>query len=203
MTGASPAPEVRPVRTIQERAAENLQFIRDTMERAGSFTAVSGGGQILVGATALLAVWLATRTAADGRWLTLWCGEAALAFVLAGAASVWKARRAGESPVSGPARRFALGFAPAMLAGALLTWFFHSHGMTRSLPGVWLLLYGAAVLGGGAFSVRIVPVMGACFVVLGGCTLFAPPAWGDGLMALGFGGFHLVFGAIIAWRYGG
>jgi hypothetical protein len=191
------------VQTVQERAAENLQFIRDTMERAGSFTAVSGGGQMLVGITALIAALVAMRTPDDGRWLVLWCGEAALAFLLAGATTVLKARRAGESPVSGPARRFALGFVPAMLAGALLTWFFHTQGLTRSLPGVWLLLYGAAVLGGGAFSVRIVPVMGACFVALGGCTLFAPPSWGDGLMALGFGGFHLVFGAIIARRYGG
>jgi hypothetical protein len=40
-------------------------------------------------------------------------------------------------------------------------------------------------------------------MVLGALTLFVRPEFGDAAMALGFGGFHLGFGAVIARRYGG
>ena len=200
---ASRAPRPRPISALQDRAAENLQYIRETMERAGAFTAVSGVGQILVGVSALAAAFVAARVTTVETWLLVWCSEAALACLIASVTTYLKARAAGESLVSAPARKFLMAFAPAMAAGALLTVFFHDAGMAARLPGVWLLLYGTAVVAGGAFSVSVVPVMGICFLVLGAVTLFAPPSWGNALMAFGFGVLHLVFGTIISRKYGG
>ena len=123
---------------LHDRAMDNLRFIRETMERAGAFTAVPGWGQVAVGGTALAAAVLAARQPSVELWLA-----------------------------------------------------------------TWLLSYGAGVATAGAFSVRIVPVMGLCFMLVGVVALFGHPAWGNWCMAAGFGGLHIVFGAVIARRYGG
>ncbi|MBW8874989.1 MAG: hypothetical protein JF614_08495 [Acidobacteria bacterium] len=184
-------------------AIDNLRFIRETMEGAAYFTAVSGLGEMAVGATALGAAYLAARQASFPGWLATWLGEALLAFLITVGAVVWKARRAEVSLFSAPGRRFVLGLLPPLFAGALLTAVLLVSGMVALLPGVWLLLYGTGVVTGGAFSVRTVPVMGLGFMALGAVALVAPPSWGGALMAAGFGGLHLIFGAFIAWRHGG
>jgi hypothetical protein len=173
------------------------------MESAAGFTAVSGWGQVLAGASALLAGWVASRQSTVEGWLVTWLVAAAVAFALSALTSEHKARTAGESLFSGPGRKFLLGFVPAMVVGALLTVFFYRAGLAASLPGAWLLAYGTAVVAGGAFSVRVVPVMGICFMAIGAVALFSPPAWGNLFMAIGFGGIHIVFGLIIARGYGG
>ena len=203
-------PASRPLRTdplpppaLHVHAMDNLRFIRETMEGAACFTAVSGVGEIAVGLTALGAAFLAARQTASAVWLATWLGEALVAFVLTAAAMFWKARRADISLLAKPSRRFVLALLPPLVAGALLSFVLLASGLTYLLPGIWLLLYGTGVVTGGAFSVRIVPVMGLAFMGLGAIALFAPIAWGNALLAAGFGGLHLAFGAFIAWRHGG
>ena len=188
---------------LRDRAIENLRFIRDTMERAGAFTAVPGWGQVGIGVTACAAAWIAARQPTTPSWVATWLLECLVALVVGGWAMVRKARRADDPIFSGPGRRFSLSFLPPFLAGGLLTFALYLGGDTARLPGTWLLLYGAGVATGGAFSVRVVPVMGLCFMLLGAAALFTPAAWGNWWMAAGFGGLHLVFGGLIAWRYGG
>jgi len=188
---------------IDRHAAENIRFIRETMERAGSFTAVPGWGGMAMGLTAVAAAFLAARQATLGAWLDVWLGEALLAFAIAAGATTFKARAAKMSLLSGPARKFALSFVPPLLVGALLTTVLFRTGATHVLPGMWLLLYGTAVVTGGAFSVRIVPMMGLCFMATGAAALFSPASWGNWYMAAGFGGLQIVFGLIIARKYGG
>jgi hypothetical protein len=188
---------------LHDRAMDNLRFIRETMERASSFTAVPGWGGVLMGATALAASFVASQQATRTLWLATWVIEALLALVIGGWAMDRKARRVETPVLSGPGRKFALSYSPPILVGVLLTIVLYRAGMLRDLPGMWLLLYGTGVVTGGAFSVKIVPVMGLCFMLLGVVALFAPAAWGNYLMAAGFGGLHIIFGIIIARRHGG
>ena len=114
-----------------------------------------------------------------------------------------KARRSGSALADAPARRFAFAFVPPLAAGAVLTAVFARAGLAARLPGCWLLLYGTAVVTGGAFSVRVVPVMGLCLMALGAAAFAAPADWGSWFMAAGFGAVHIGFGLVIARRYGG
>lgn len=188
---------------LHDRAMDNLRYIRETMERASSFTAVPGWGQVAVGVTALIATYVGAHQPTARAWLGTWLAEAVIALLIAGWLIDRKARKTGVSLLSGPARKVAFSLSPPMIAGALLTVVLFQSGMTRIIPGMWLLLYGTGVIAGGMFSVSVVPVMGACFIVLGAAALFVPPALGNWFMAAGFGGLHIIFGAIIARKYGG
>jgi hypothetical protein len=192
----------RPVE-LEARAMDNLRFIRETMEGAASFTAVPGVGGMLIGAVALVAAYVAAGIHSSALWLALWVAAAGVSVVIGGLAMIPKALKADTSIFSKPGRKFALALAPPLAAGALLTLALYRHGAVGVLPGLWLLLYGAGVMTGGAFSVRIIPAMGLCFMALGTVALLSPAAWGNYYMAVGFGGLHLIFGALIAWRYGG
>jgi hypothetical protein len=182
---------------------DNLRFIRETMESATSFTAVPGWGGVLMGITALLATVVASRRPGLEWWLVTWVAEALGAFAVGAVAILRKARRAQTPVLSRPGRKFVLSLSPPIFAGAVLTVVVYRAGLAGLLPGIWLLLYGAGVVTGGAFSVRVVPMMGLCFMLTGATALFCPAAWGNWFMAAGFGGLHLIFGIIIARRYGG
>jgi hypothetical protein len=173
------------------------------MEGAAVFTGVPGWGGVIMGITALATALLAARQPTEERWLATWIGEALVSLGIAAWTVVRKARRAGIPLLSKPGRKFALSFSPPMLAGLLLTIALQRVGLAEMLPGAWLLLYGAAVANAGAFSVRIVPTMGLCFMLCGACALFSPAAWVNWYMAAGFGGLHILFGFVIARRHGG
>ena len=183
--------------------AEDLRFIRDTMERSAAFTAVSGWGYLLLGCTALGATWMAARQDSPFSWLRVWLAEGLIAIAIGLLSCTWKANRRGLPLFSGPARKVALSLAPPLVAGAFLTFLLVRAGLQSALPATWLLLYGAGIMTGGAFSVAILPVMGLCFMVAGGLAVLSPAAWGNWFLAAGFGGLHIVFGLLIARRHGG
>jgi hypothetical protein len=188
---------------IHDHALDHLRYIRSTMERAGAFTAVPGRGGVAVGVLALAAAYAASIQPTRERWLAVWLVAATLAFLIGFVTMRAKARAAGTSLLSPAGRKFALAFAPPVIAGAVLTIALWRAGSAALLPGTWLCCYGVAVMGAGAFSVSVVPLTGAAFMLFGGVGLLAPELPPDLLLAAGFGGLHVVSGTIIARRFGG
>lgn len=190
--------------TLGDRALDNLKYIRETMERSTSFTAVPGYGGMLMGLTAIVAAYIANNYAPLRQdWLITWLVEASIAFAI-GLGAMWhKALRGDASLFSTPAKKFAMSFAPPLIAGVAITIGLWRFGHFEAMIPAWILCYGAAVVCGGAFSVRVVPVMGWCFIACGAVAYVMPAGWGNAYMAATFGLLHIIFGAIIGRRYGG
>jgi hypothetical protein len=188
---------------MHDRAMDNLRFIRQTMERANSFTAVPGWGGVATGFIALGATYLASQQPTPVRWLGVWLATAAIAVVLLSFSMAFKARRAGVPLNTGPGRKFMLSFLPPLGTGIAMTAALYSNDAVGLMPALWLLCYGAAVITAGTFSVRIVPMMGIAFMVLGALALATPASWSDAWQGAGFGGLHIIFGFLVARRHGG
>ncbi len=189
--------------SLHGRAMDNLEFIRDTMQRSSEFTAVPGYGGVLMGATALGAAAIASFQPNYNLWLVTWLSEAALAFCI-GFLAMWQKSKSVETPLTSmPAKKFAMGFVPPLAAGVILTGLLYFEGYIEHLPAVWLTLYGTSVVTGGAYSVRAVPLMGWLFILLGAVAVVLPGAYGNLLMGIGFGALHIVFGIVIGRKYGG
>lgn len=188
---------------MHDRAMDNLRYIRETMERSGSFTHVSGMGGMFMGLVALTASALAWQATSAAVWLTIWLVAAGLSLAVAALMMGRKSHAEGMTLLTGPGRKFTWNVIPPLAAGAVLTVALVRMGSMDLLPGMWLLLYGTSIVTGGSYSVRPVPVMGAAFMLAGTAALLSPASWGDAYMALAFGGLHVVFGIVIWRKHGG
>jgi len=193
----------RPPHSVTNRAADDLTFIRSAMERSSGFTAVPGAGGVVTGTVGLIAALVAAKQPNPDRWLMIWLVAAFVGVIVELIAMTWKARRAGLTLTGLNARRFALGIAAPLVAGAAITYQLWTVRSFAVMAPAWLLLYGAGVLAGGMFSVPVVRVLGVCFMATGIAAVLTPPEWGDIWLAIGFGGLHIGFGAYIARNLGG
>ena len=188
---------------LHTRAMDNLQFIRDAMESSSAFTSLPGLGGVIVGLTALAAAALASPPLFADHWLAVWLADAAIAILVLGWTMWLKARRTDVQLLRGVGRKFLLSLSPPLAAACVLTVVLYRYDAAAAIPGTWLLLYGVGVVTAGAYSVRAVPVMGACFMILAGMAFTVPEPWANAVLALGFGGLHIFFGVLVARRYGG
>ncbi|HKX05442.1 MAG TPA: hypothetical protein VJX71_23305 [Methylomirabilota bacterium] len=198
--GNEPLPESS---ALHARAMADLRFIRETMESASAFSAFSGWGLILIGGVATACGLVAARQPTHLGWLTAWVAAAGISALIGALSTARKTRSAQEPLIPGPARKFALSLAPAVVSGALLTAALERAEGFDLLAGMWLLLYGAGLVAAGAWSVRVVPVIGTAFMVLGAVGLLLPLPWGNWLLIAGFGGLHVAFGVIVGRKHGG
>ena len=193
----------RQPRSISHQAADNLTFIRSAMERSATFTAIPGVGGVAIGLVAVAAAIVSARQPTANRWLVTWLAAAAVAVPVELVAMSLKARRAGLTLTGATTRRFALGMAAPLVAGAAITWQLWRVGSFNVIAPAWLLLYGAGVVSGGMFSVPVIRTMGVCFMAAGLASMVTPSDWGTIWLGIGFGGLHIAFGAYIARNHGG
>lgn len=200
---AGRADERAAMTSVAQHAEAHLQIIRRAMERSSTFTAVPGLGGAGMGAIGLTAAVLAANQHTSERWLVVWLLAAAAAFAL-GVTAMWrKAARSGAPLAGAVGRRFALGMAAPLVAGAAITWALWRTGDYAVMAPTWLLLYGAGVVVGGLFSAPVVRATGLCFMAVGIAAAITPPAWSNGWLAIGFGGLQIAFGIHIARHHGG
>lgn len=192
-----------PTTSPHEAARRSLDYIRTTLERSSSFTAVPGWGNVWIGCVGGAAAWFASGQGTDAGWLRVWLVAAAVSLAIGAVTVSAKAIRIGIPVLGGAGRKFVFGLAPSFFAGALLTAVLYGAGLTDLLPAVWLLLYGAAILSAGIHSIPLIRILGLAFMVLGTAAFFTPPGWGDAILAVGFGAFHVAAGLIIVIRFGG
>ena len=188
---------------LSGRAADNLRYIREAMERSSTFTAVPGVGGAAMGIVGLAAAAASRHASSPDRWLLTWLGAAAVAAIIGLATMARKARSAGIPLTGGMSRRFALALSAPFVAGAAITYALWTARAFSVMAPAWLLLYGAGVLTGGMFSVPVVRLMGACFMALGLLALASPADWNNVWLAAGFVGLQCVFGIYIARNHGG
>lgn len=189
---------------LPRRAADDLRFIREAMERSSSFT-VPGRAGLLMGAIGCAGAIVASGPgrASATAWLSAWFSAATLACLTGTAALYLRARAAGTPMLRGAGARFFRGLCPPLAAGALITVALVRAGAVQALPSAWLLCYGTALLAAGVHSIPVVRAMGASFLAVGAAAALAPAGSGDLFMALGFGGLHAGFGFWILRRHGG
>src|SRR5437868_13942913 len=104
---------------IHARAMDNLRFIRETIKTTTTFTAGSGWGTVIIGATAIVAAGLSAMTDSATRWVFIWLCEAGLSVLISVYTMALKARRAQQPLWSVAARKILFSFAPPMAVGAL------------------------------------------------------------------------------------
>jgi hypothetical protein len=185
---------------IESRALGTLAYIRASIESSGSMD-VPGMAGIVMGIIGVLAAVVVAQPRFAPHWLGIWLSAAAVALLLGSALVARQITQRGRSRYFGPLRKFLLCLCPALLAGAVLTLALGIAGPTNIIPGMWLLLYGCAVLSASTVTVssiaRLICVMGALFVVLGSMTFALPATTHTAMLGLGFGVLHILFGILI------
>lgn len=185
---------------IESRALGTLAYIRKSIDSSGSM-AVPGMAGIVMGAIGVVATIAASVPRGVSHWLEIWLIAAAVALVLGGATMARQAAESGHARYLGPVRKFLLCLCPALFAGAVLTTVLWRSNATQLIPGLWLLLYGCAVLAASTVTIartmRLISIMGMLFMLLGLLAFVSAPRVHTLILGLGFGGLHSIFGVLI------
>ncbi len=197
-----------------DEAREHLRVIRQTMDRSTKYSTLSGLSGVLIGLTAIAGVAV-TAGIIDHKMTfhqpdrsvqpllgLVWLVVLALAVSIEFVCNKRRAARIGKRVASPLGAHIVVAALPSFIAAAVLTAFFYLNNLFSSVWGIWMLCYGLAICAVGLFSVRQVTYLGAAFVLAGAVTLLLPNHFHLYMMALTFGGFHILYGILMARKHG-
>ena len=203
----------------QQDYIRDIAEMRSMMERSSKFLSLSGLAGVMAGIYALAGAYVAHKVLAfnpvhlDVSYVRseglskdlaqiILLGLAVLVLAIATAIflSYKKAVKRREKIWNPTSRRLLIHTAVPLVAGGLLILIFIAKGLIGFLAPFSLIFYGLALYNAGKFTYGEIRSLGLIQVVLG---LISAYYVGSGLLcwALGFGVFHIVYGAFMHYKY--
>lgn len=204
----------------EQKHIEALHDIKDMMNRSSRFISLSGLSGISAGLCALAAtiyiwpVWLAVRgklQATDDiqlypetnvqSLLTITGIFTFLSALLLAFLFTWmRSKKTNTSIWGSTAKRLMINTAIPLIAGAFVTYRLLELELIGLIAPSCLIFYGLALLNGSKYTVSEIRWLGICQIILGVINLWFI---GYGLIAwaIGFGVLHILYGALMWWKY--
>jgi hypothetical protein len=210
----------------QLQSLEAIQDIKKMMERSSRFISLSGWSGITAGLCALVGAWLADkkihnyvapvssdrqfyneRSFSASRYekieielLGIAVGVFAAAVVLAFLFTYWNSKKKGIAIWGNSARRLTYNTLLPMVAGGFIILRLLQVSAYGFIAPTCLIVYGLGLVNGSKYTLGEVRYLGYCQIVLGIINLWM---MGNGLYfwALGFGILHIIYGAVMWWKY--
>jgi hypothetical protein len=184
------------IQRLDSHAASTLRYIRASMEGAVSL-AVPGSAGLALGVLGLITAAISSTPSLHPYWLGIWLSASLIGAVVGGTLVVRESSLRSLRLIGTPLRKFALCLTPSLFGAVIMTAIHWTSGNLHAIPGTWLLLYGCALIAASAATTRTIAVLGGCFALLGMAALLLPDALQILMLAIGFGGLHIVFGFVI------
>ncbi|NMH26156.1 hypothetical protein [Flavobacterium solisilvae] len=201
-----------------EKYLKDIQDIKQMMTQSSRFISLSGLSGILAGTYSLIGAWLAYRTiyfdnSTMGSYRNLVISYDAVVrlFIIAATVillsvitgivlSFRKAKKANESLWNPTSKRLLINFLIPLLTGGFFILFLIEKEILSLVAPLMLIFYGMACLNASKYTIGDVRYLGITLIILG---LLSTWFLGYGLLfwALGFGVCHIVYGALMYFKY--
>ncbi len=188
-------------------AIRDLARIRDLMERAASYSHLSGISALLAGVLGAAGTLACRALDVDfnvpghaARLAQVWGTVLLLAAGQHVALAILNARRRGEPAWTPLARQVALAQLPSLFIGAAITGYGLQTGQLDLLPPVWMLAHGASLAALGLWAGGRIQAVAVLFLATGAVTLWWLKDAGLWMLLVSFGGYHALLGAWMLWK---
>lgn len=204
----------------EQKHIEALHDIKDMMNRSSRFISLSGLSGISAGLCALAAtiyiwpVWLTVRgklqttdaiqhypeTNVQSLLISTGIITFSAALLLALLFTWMRSKKTNTSIWGSTAKRLMINTAIPLIAGAFVTYRLLELDLVGLIAPACLIFYGLALLNGSKYTVSEIRWLGICQIILGLVNLWLI---GYGLIAwaIGFGVLHILYGALMWWKY--